>query len=91
MPSGRASVHFPQRWRVAHGIPTLARGNEKWHCYKAGGAYSPPYQEGVVELTVRKVSELPSGRASVPFPQRWRVAHGIPTLARGNEINEIKI
>jgi len=26
------------------------------------------------------------GRASVPFPQRWRVAHCIPTLARGNEI-----
>jgi len=28
---------------------------------------------------------MPLGRASVPFPQRWRVAHGIPTLARGNE------
>jgi len=25
---------------------------------------------------------MPSGRASVPFSQRWRVAHGIPTLAR---------
>jgi len=31
---------------------------------------------------------MPSGRASVPFPQRWRVAHGIPTLARGNEENQ---
>ncbi len=33
---------------------------------------------------------MPSGRASVPFPQRWRVAHRIPTLARGNEKNEKK-
>jgi len=33
---------------------------------------------------------MPSGRASVPFPQRWRLAHGIPTLARGNEENEKK-
>jgi len=31
---------------------------------------------------------MPSGRASVPFPQRWRVAHGIPRLARGNEKKE---
>jgi len=29
---------------------------------------------------------MSSGRASVPFPQRRRVAHRIPTLARGNEI-----
>jgi len=29
---------------------------------------------------------MPSGRASVPVPQRRRVAHRIPTLARGNEI-----
>jgi len=48
MPSGRASVPFPQRWRVAHGIPTLARGNEKKNLpCDSGSAYSPPYQGGV--------------------------------------------
>ncbi len=43
MPSGRASVPFPQRWRVAHGIPTLARGNEK---YPLQFKWRLPYQGG---------------------------------------------